>query len=205
MDAFYKREVRDIMLIDANRPSATAEMIAQLADHLRLPQGFADDAMSAAMLGRLLDVAVRVVEERSRRALLQRSVLLRVSAYDADDALVPPIWPVASVQELALEHADGARTAVDPSAWRLASVDGRAAIKAAAGRRLPAIPRDGYAEARLVVGYGAAWSDAPEDLRLAAIQLAATYYEQRNDAARVAGQLPLSVAALLEPYRRVRL
>lgn len=193
------------MLIDATRPSATAEMIAELADHLRLPQGFADDALSAAMLARMLDVAVRVVEDRSRRALLQRAFLLRVSAYDSGDALVLPVAPVSAVQEFALEHADGARVPVDPAIWRLASADGRAAIRARAGRRLPAIPRDGYAEAHFTAGYGAAWSDAPEDLRLAAIQLAARYYEQRNDAARVSGPLPLNVAALLEPYRRVRL
>ncbi|PKP62861.1 MAG: hypothetical protein CVT86_06710, partial [Alphaproteobacteria bacterium HGW-Alphaproteobacteria-8] len=107
------------MLIDAARPPATAEMVAELADHLRLPQGFGDDALGASTLGRLMDVAVRVVEDRSRRALLQRTFLLRVSAWDAGEVLTLPVGPVALVQELALEHADGARAPVDPAAWRL--------------------------------------------------------------------------------------
>lgn len=193
------------MLIDAARPSATAEMVAELADHLRLPQGFADDTLSSSTLARLLDVAVRVVEDRSRRALLRRTFLLRVSAWDAGGVLTLPVGPVSAVQELALEQADGARAAVDPGVWMLASADGRAVVKARTGLRLPAIPRDGYAEAHFVAGYGPAWGDAPEDLRLAAVQLAATYYEQRNESARAPAPLPSSVAALLEPYRRVRL
>jgi len=192
------------MLIDAARPSASAEMVAELAAHLRLPQGFADDAASEAALARLMDAAARVVEDRTRRALLQRVMLLRVSAWDSPDALSLPVEPVAQVLELALAHDDGARATVDPALWRLASVDGRSAIRARAGRRLPPIPRDGHAEAHLVAGYGGAWGDAPEDLRLAVIQLAAHYFEQRAEAARGPASLPLSVAALLEPYRRGR-
>jgi len=193
------------MLIDAARPSASAEMVAELAAHLRLPQGFADDAASEAALARLMDAAARVVEDRTRRALLQRVMLLRVSAWDDAETLSLPVEPVAQVTELALAQEDGARATVDPAIWRLASVDGRSAIRARAGRRLPPIPRDGHAEAHLVAGYGAAWGDAPEDLRLAVILLAATYFEQRNEAAGRLAPPPLSVAALLEPYRRVRL
>lgn len=193
------------MLIDSARPSASAEMIADLADHLRLPQGFGDDALSAATLARVLDVALRVVEDRSRRVLMQRRLLLRVGAWDADGTLRFPVGPVVLVQDVAIGTAEGEHTPVDPESWRLETRVEGSVLRARVGRRLPTPPRDGHIEASFVAGFGPLWRDAPNDLRHATVQLAGSYFEGRSETARSAGQLPAGVAALLEPYRRMRL
>lgn len=190
-----------MMWIEAERHSADSAMVAELAERLRLPSGFGEDTARDARLARLLDVAVRVVEERTGRALLRRTLTMRRNGWESHGGVTLPLSPAISVDALALEGPAGDREAVDPGLWRLDAIAGRAAILPRQGRRLPNPPRDGFIEVRVTVGHGAGWADAPEDLRHAAIELAGAYFE----GGAAAEAPPRSVAALLEPYRRVRL
>lgn len=189
------------MLIDDARPAAGAGMVAELTEALRLPVGFGEDPAAAARLARFLDVAVRVVEERAGRALLQRTMTLRKAGWDAPGVLRLPVAPVRAVETLELVAVDGASAPVDPGLWRLDLLGSEPAIRARAGRALPTPPRDGHVEARLLVGHAERWEDAPFDLRHAAVRLAASYHDGLSEGA----PLPIGVIALLEPYRKVRL
>jgi uncharacterized phiE125 gp8 family phage protein len=190
-----------MMWIEAERPSADAGMVQELAERLRLPSGFGEDAARDARLARLLDAALRVVEARTGRALLRRALTIRRNGWEGSGGLTLPLGPALAVSALTLEGPGGDRQAVDPGLWRLDGQAGRWAILPRPGRRLPNPPRDGFIEAAVAVGHGAGWADAPADLRQATIELAAVYHDEGP----AAGGPPPVVAALLEPYRRVRL
>ena len=55
---------------------------------------------------------------------------------------------------------------------------------------------------RLRAGFGAAAEDVPQPLRQAILLLVTHFFAQRGDEA--GGGLPLSLGALLDPYRLVR-
>jgi uncharacterized phiE125 gp8 family phage protein len=186
------------MLIEITRPAVAPEMVAELAEALRLPQGFGADPGRDARLARVLETATGVVEAQARRALLPREAACRVARWEGDALMRLPLAPVATVAGLAIEDGAGGRTVVDPAAWRLDAL--RGALVARAGARIPAIPLEGYAEARFTAGF-AAWAAVPADLRLAVITLAAALH----DGADARAPVPGAVAALLAPYRPVRL
>lgn len=190
------------MLIDLARPAATPSMIAELSNHLKLPIGFADAQDHAATLSRVLGVALCVVEERTRRALLARTLTLRLTAWDADGRARLPLSPVQRIEAITLTDGDGASADSDPSQWRLQTVGERAYVAPRPGRALPVVPRDGYAEVRFVAGYGEDWAAAPGELRHAALLVAAECFEGR---AAGAAALPPAAAGLLARYRPVRL
>jgi uncharacterized phiE125 gp8 family phage protein len=189
------------MLIELTRPTATPVMVAELAEALRLPSGFGADPERDARLGRLLDVAARVVEARAGRALLTRQAVVRRPRWDAGPALRLPLAPAARVLEVAVEDGAGGRAALDAGDWRFDPIAAPPAVTARAGRRLPPVPAEGFVEVRFEAGFGADWSDCPADLRLATVTLAAA----AHDGLDLAGPPPASVAALLAPYRPVRL
>jgi len=183
------------MLTDLNRPAATAPMVADLRDRLRLPQGFADDAASENTLRGLLDVAVRVIEARTGHALIRREFLLRTSAWDGEGRVALPRGPLATVAEVWVERAPGGRAAAQ--GWTAIEWRGAPAV------RLSGAPgADSFVEIRFTAGHGPGWTDAPEDLRYAVTELAPAYFDGQ---ASGTGLLPGAVAMLLEPYRRMRL
>jgi uncharacterized phiE125 gp8 family phage protein len=186
------------MLIEITRPAVAPEMVAELAEALRLPQGFGADPERDARLARLLETATGVVEAQARRALLPREAAWRAARWAGGALMRLPLAPVAAVAELAIHDGAGGRTAVDLSLWRLDELGG--AVVARVGARVPAIPAEGYAEARFTAGF-AAWAAVPADLRLAVVTLASALH----DGADARAPIPGAVAALLAPYRPVRL
>ncbi len=191
------------MLIDLERPAPAADMIAELAQHLRLPSGFSDEADHIALLRRSWEISLQIVEVRARRVLLSRRLAFRFGAAETAPRIALPATPVAAIEALEHDDGEGVRVAVDPSLWRLEMAGGRYFLAARAGRRIPAPPRDGFAEARLIAGFGETWDATPEDLRQAALLIAAACFEGRG--AGVSGPMPPASLALLERYRLVRL
>ncbi len=187
------------MLTDISPPKAQRSQLDALAAYLRLPAGFAG-APDDAMLAPLIEAAALEVERWTARALMQRAFLLRVDRWDSPTRHALPLSPVVSVETLTLVDAAGARSEIAPDRWRLDAAAGPPALRGAP--LLPAIAAGGHAEARLVAGYGPEWADAPAGLRHATLTLAAAWYD---DAGAVGEAPPATVAALLAPYRRLRL
>jgi uncharacterized phiE125 gp8 family phage protein len=187
------------MLTDISPPKAQRSQLDALAAYLRLPSGFAG-APDDALLARLIEAAAPEVERATARVLVERAFLLRVESWDCPTRHALPVSPVVSVEALTLVDAAGARSEIAPDRWRLDATAGPPTLRGAP--RLPAIAAGGHAEARLIAGYGPEWADAPAGLRHATLTLAAFWYE---DAGTTGGGLPPTVAALLAPYRRLRL
>ena len=60
-------------------------------------------------------------------------------------------------------------------------------------------------EMRIRAGFGASAANVPAPLRQAILMLAARWFENRGDAATDATALPVEIAALVNPFRRMRL
>jgi uncharacterized phiE125 gp8 family phage protein len=118
------------------------------------------------------------------------------------DILTLPIGPVSGIESVTLNLADGGSVAISSDHYQFeGGRDGRLRFNAAVstGARLGA----------LVIDFATGWPDTddiPADLKLAVKLLAAHYFEHR-EAVGDAGlaTMPESVAALIAPWRRVRL
>ncbi|NBE08685.1 head-tail connector protein [Paragemmobacter ruber] len=183
---------------------AAALPVAALADHLRLGTAFQGDLAQAAMLESLLRAALAVVEGRTGKALLAREFRILLGAWRGIAAQALPLAPVSALDEVALVDSAGARVVLEAARYRLERDAHRPRLVMVAGT-LPMIPASGRVEIALTAGFGADWADVPADLQQAVMLLAAQFYETRHDAGDGVAGLPLTVQALLERWRTVRL
>lgn len=191
------------MLIDLTPPVAGAAPIEDLADQLRLPQGYASEPEGAARLERLATSALCVVEARTGRVLIERRFLLRLESWPDGGRVVLPVAPVKAIESLTILDADGGRFDVDPAQLRLDALGCAPSVMPWPVRPWPVIPKGGLAEFTLRAGYGPGWDAVPADLRLAVTMLGAALHDAGLDADTMA--LPFGVLALTEPYRRIRI
>ena len=191
------------MLIDLAPPVAGAAHIADLADQLRLPAGYAAEAEGTARLARLATSALGLIEARTGRALTERRFLLRLDRWPDGGRILLPVAPAKAVEALAVVDAEGRRTEADPSLLSLDALGSTPAATLCPTRPRPGIPKGGHAEVVLRAGYGPGWDAVPSDLRLAVTLLGAALHDVGLDSDTMA--MPFGVLALTEPYRRVRL
>ena len=189
-------------LTETTSPPSAALPVAELADHLRLGRGFADDGTQNALLEALLRASMAAIEARIGRALLERGFEWELSRWISDDRQGLPVGPVSAITSVVMVAADGGETVVDAADYRLHRDLYRPELRAA---RLPAVPHDGYVRIRFTAGFGAAWSDVPADLQQAVLMLSANYYEHRDEAGGTGLSMPFSVLSLIEKYKTVRI
>ena len=189
------------MLTELEPVPAAVLPIPALRDHLRLGTGFADDALQDAILEAALRGALGAIEGRLGRILIARPFASRVMRWRDAAAWVLPAGPATRLISLVIEDAEGAPADVTARVVLRESSGGPPAIEGHGGA-LPAIPPGGAATATFTAGFGP-WDALPADLRQAALMLAASYYEDRAAASRVA--FPPLVSALLAPWRVLRL
>lgn len=187
-------------LSDDTTVPAAALPVAQLRDQLRLGSGFADDTTQDAALERYLRAAIAMIEGRTGKVLLHRTLSLRLRAWRDPRGQPLPVAPVAEVQAVELIDAAGAATPVDPARWRLHPDLHRPRLLPA-GAALPAIAPGGAVRVVFQAGFGPAWDDLPADLAQAVLMLAAQLYEHRTMPDAV---LPASITSLLARWREVR-
>lgn len=182
---------------------ATAFPVQELADHLRLGTGFTDDGSQDTVLEMYLRAAMSAIEGRTGKALLQRRFGWEIFAWKDASGQALPIAPVSSIESVTTVSADGVEVVADANRFALQGDTQRPTV-VPRGAGLPTIPDGGSCTIVFVAGFSADWSGVPAGLAQAVRLLAATYFEHRSDARRE-DVLPLGVAALIEPYRPMRL
>lgn len=175
-----------------------------VAAHLRLSFGFADDGAEDALIAVYLRAAVAAVEMRTGQALLARGFVLQVTGWDRRGRLTLPVGPVAAIDAIRFVWPDRSAD-LAPGEWALEPGTTRQRLGGAGGGALRAVPAGAVAELEFTAGHGAGWDDVPGDLRQAVLLLAAHYYENRQGDLPERGGLPPAVEALLAPHRPVRL
>lgn len=178
-------------------PAAEPLSLAEAKLHLREPPSTDDDLVTA------LIVAARVqVENYTHRALITQTREQKLDRFLSVIEL--PFPPIQSLTSLKYTDADGNEQTVS-----LLDIDSD--LASSPGRLQPAYsktwptPRPGVfnsVRARYVCGYGATGSTVPEPIRHAMRLLLGHLYENREAVVTgtIATELPLTVAALLNPY-----
>lgn len=177
--------------------------VRDLADHLRLGTGFADDGAEDAVLETYLRAAISAIETRCGKALIARRFSWSVTAWRDACRQGLPLAPIIGIESVTVRSADDTPSVADPATYVLLP-DGHRPVLASLGAALPRIPAGGRCEIVFTAGFGADWDAVPPGLVQAVRLLAASYFEHRSGSGS-AGDLPFAVDALIEPYRHRRI
>ncbi len=179
-------------------PAIEPVSIADIRDWLKI-----DTSEEDTLLTTLVATARAALERHVRRAFVSQTWRFIYASTATDGAMRLPLAPLLSVVELRVYDAAGAITSAPPEAIELDLDADRPAV-----RLLDAdlVGKAARIEIDATLGYGAAAIDVPAPLRQAIRMLVAAWHGRRGDSGPDGGALlPESVAAIVSPYRRVRL
>ncbi|MEX2520484.1 MAG: hypothetical protein WD969_14275 [Paracoccaceae bacterium] len=183
------------MLAETEKPEITAAMLEELSRHMRLSSGFAAD--QSADVEAALAASVAHLESVLSLCLIPRRFLWS-AVLDAAGGAEAPVAPVRAL--ISVTRATGAETgeAIDASAFKIESLANSSRFS---GRAPRGIALDFVFDA----GFGADWQTTPADLRRAALILAAENFDQRRATTTREMETRFGVAALIQPWRPLRL
>jgi uncharacterized phiE125 gp8 family phage protein len=186
-------------LILQTPPAEEPVSLAEAKLHLRLEDAAEDDALAA------LIAAARLHIERSfALALISQLWKLRLDDWPGDGRIALPLWPARAIGSLKVFGEDGEAMTID-AAHYVADLGARPPQLLL--RRDRAWPRPGRRAGGIEIGFdagfGSAAADVPAPIRQAIKLHVAHLYENRDGAGSQA--LPAAAAALMSPYREVRL
>ncbi len=186
------------LLLDG--PAQEPVGLPALKEHLRI-DGSDEDGLLAALV-----VASRlIVEAQSGRLLISQTWRIILDAWPPGGIIHLPFGPVQRIAAARVIDAAGAEVAVQAGALALDARSDPPRIRVVAALPHPGSPFNGV-EIDIVAGFGDAPAAVPAPLVQAVTMLAARWFEYRGDMIdRDDPKLPPSVAALIAPYRRVRL
>lgn len=185
-------------------PAAEVVDLTLLKEHIR-ESGTAEDTV----LQGYLDAAISYVDGWS--GVLGRCLVNQTWRQDLGDWSAPiwlPFPDISSITSIAYTDAAGDSQTLASSNYELIQRVYSAGVAMKDAFDWPTLDDDIDAPVRItfVAGYGAAATDVPWPLRVAIMQIAATWYERREAVADAApGIAPWAASALLSNYRRIGL
>jgi len=160
----------------------------------------ADDALVDALIA----AARRAVEAHTGRVLLAQTWRFSRDAWPLSGVMVTPVAPVQAILSAQVTLADGSTVPVADGALTLKADRAPALIHVTPTLVPPPGPAAGGIVITITAGYGDAAGDVPADL-VQAVRLVLAHFYEFRDGTGEAQKLPLTVTALLAPYRLVRL
>ena len=182
--------------IPTTPPLAEPLALADAKAHLRVTTGDED-----AMISTLIIAARRHVEQATGLALMTQGWSVFFDRWPATAELALPLWPLITITDLKVWGDNNVAAIIDPAHYFADGVS-RPARLVRRGSRAWAPPgrvANGI-EIAATFGFGAA-AAVPAALKQAMLSLIAHWFENRGDAAPV----PLDIAALIAPWREIRL
>ena len=145
-----------------------------------------------------------IVEAETRRALMPQTWRLVLDRWPPVNIVALGVAPFVSIAAIRVYDSGGAPQSVAASSWQLVAPADDAQLIFATMPMPPGRDHAGI-EIDVIAGYAGA-SDVPQPLRQAILMLVARWYEHRgDDAVLSSASLPVAVAALIAPFRRLRL
>ncbi len=174
--------------------------LAEMKNHLRLDGTQEDDLVAT-----LITAARLMVEAMSGRMLIDQTWRIVLDGWPTSDTLRLPVGPVRQVLAARVFDAAGLPQAVAANALMLEIGSDPPKVRLIAAVSQPGRAYAGI-EIDVLAGFGATAAQVPAPLLQAIRMLVARWFEQRGDVvARDAEALPPAIAALLQPWRKVRL
>ncbi|MCP4561959.1 MAG: hypothetical protein GY873_08485 [Bosea sp.] len=181
-------------------PAIEPVSLSEAKDFLRILTADEDE-----LLGTLITAARLMIEAASGRLLIEQGWRIVLDAWPQGGEIRLPLSPVRSLTAARTHLAGGPAEVVASSSLALVAGSDPPLIAivgpvSSPGRARAAIEID------LVAGFGATRDTVPAPLRQAVLRLACRWFEHRGDVvSRDAARLPAEIAALVAPFRRVRL
>lgn len=161
-----------------------------------------DGGVEDALIAGLIACARATVEAATRRILVPGRYRLMLTAWPADGWVPLPLSPLVSLVEAGIVDAGGEVVALDAGLVRLGD-DRSEAPGLVVAASVPALLHKA-ALVEVAAGYGGDGPPLPPPLAQAIRLLAAQAFEHRGDGPGAQTLAP-GVAALIAPYRRLRL
>ncbi len=181
-------------------PAVEPVSLAEAKIWLRVEGADEDDLVST-----LIVAARLMVETWANKRLINQNWRLVLDAWPAGRVLRVPLSPLQAVTRIRMYDGNGAPSVVPPATYTVDVVSEPPRIVAGADFPTPGRVVSGI-EIDLTAGFGTTSRSPPAPLRQAVLLLVARWYEARGDGAANADiSLPPDVAALIAPYRSVRL
>jgi uncharacterized phiE125 gp8 family phage protein len=183
--------------IRLDEPIVEPVTLAEMRGHLRLDPD--DGGAEDALVGALISAARATIEAATRRILVPGRYRVTLTAWPADGWVPLPLSPLVSLAEAGTIDAAGTVTPLAPGLVRL----GDDPIEAPGLVVAPSVPALAGRAARIEVVAGFGGGSPPPAPLVGAIRLLVAHgFEQRGD---TPDALPPTVAALIAPWRRLRL
>lgn len=181
-------------------PAIEPVSLSEAKDFLRILANDEDE-----LLGTLITAARLMIEAASGRLLIEQGWRIVLDAWPQGGEMRLPLSPARSLTAARVYPASGAAETVAPSALTLV-VGSDPPLIAINGPVPPPGRARSAIEIDLVAGFGATRDAVPAPLRQAVLRLACRWFEYRGDVvSRDAVRLPVEIAGLVAPFRRVRL
>ncbi|MEN6542005.1 head-tail connector protein [Parvibaculum sp.] len=182
-------------------PAEEPVTLAEARAFLRL-----DDTSEDMLVTALITAARATLEAETRRAFVTQNWRLLFDQFP-EEAIVLPLAPVSAVAAISLVARTAPDETLDAALYELDLGGEPPCIWRAPGAAWPMTKRRVAGVAvDFTAGYGGAES-VPQPLKQAVLMLVAHWYETRLPVAfdGAVSDIPLTVAALIAPYRRFRL
>jgi len=184
-------------------PAAEPVLLADAKAHMREDL---DLAANNTLITALVKASKDKIEELTARRLIDQTWLWTLDAWPEQDFLRLPLAPLDSITSITTIDREGASEVFDATNYIVdpRNKPGRIVLKDGIQWPSPAgtLKEINGIEILLKVGYGTAGTDAPEGLLWAIKTLTAHLYENREPFAPIQlKSVPMSVRALIEPYR----
>lgn len=181
-------------------PAEEPVSLAETRQFLRLDAADEDD-----LLAMLVTAARLLVEAASGRCLVDQHWRIALDRWPRTGEIRLPLAPVSAILAARVYDSAGTAQQVAPGVLTLDRAADPPLIRISQGVAEPGRAHGGI-EIDVVAGFGPNAAAVPAPLRQAVLRLAARWFEERGDvASRDAASLPRPIAALVAPYRRVKL
>lgn len=182
-------------------PSVEPVSLAEMKAHLRLSSTDEDD-----LIGKLIIAARLTIEAAAGCELISQRWRIALNRWPSDGIIRLPLKPLISCDAVRV-YSDATTSATLPSSQIY--IDKLASPPRIVLLTIPADPgrASGGIEIDVTVGFGTSATSAPENLRQAVMRLAARWFERRGDDPLEQSDvaLPADIAALIAPYRDIRI
>jgi uncharacterized phiE125 gp8 family phage protein len=181
-------------------PAIEPVSLADAKDFLRILASDEDE-----LLGTLITAARLMVEAACGRMLIDQGWRLVLDRWPAGGELRLPLSPVGRIIAARVYDAAGGAQVVPQAS--LALIEGTDPPVITVSGTVPVPGRDRASiEIDVVAGFGTTRDLVPAPLRQAVLRLACRWFEHRGDVvSRDATHLPAEIAALVSPFRRLKL